>query len=181
MRFTKVKKQPPPRADSLAYDDRGPGLWPGEVRISLDDGELVAVAVKPTWLANNAGAEIYACARIVEADGSTKLSEDGEHVEVEFRDKRPMSEIEQFGIEAVCREFVLLVLGEPATVVDRPNPPEAIAAAEAAGESAIPPTFRAPIIPWAEDLRRNASVRYARDVVRAMNGRASDAAALLGL
>lgn len=174
MGFTKMNPQPGPRDEELLdrepvrdeqgkiiadapYDTAAPGLYPNEIAVELDTGEFIAVEVETPWLGNNMGIELHAFARLIEPDGTTKLTPKGQHVEVEIRHNVESPKVERFGREALAKEMLLLVLGEPLTVVEYVNPP----IAEEDKPIGWTETFEAPMIPWSPEFCLNASIRSA--------------------
>lgn len=159
MSFIKLDPQPAPRAAGLDYETIAPGLYPDETAVQLDSGELVAVAIEAvTWLENGAGVAMVAVARLIGADGATAGAVPGQHLETKLPHTASPVEIDQFGLPAVQKEMLLAVLGEPATIVTRNNPPPP--------DPANPPdgwteTFDAPMILWPEEVRLNVSIRHA--------------------
>jgi hypothetical protein len=204
MTATILSKQPPPRAAEMLdrqpapggggapYDQAAAGLYPGEKVVKLDSGDLVAIAVEPIWLENNAGLELYASARWVEADGTTKLSPHRAHVEIEFRPHFPTHDVERFGVPALAGEIVKLVLGEgdPAMVpvedsppldpaslppgvrlLDPANPPE--------GTVLDPAATERPLVPVSPTVLLNINIRRAIALVSQSGEDALDVADLL--
>lgn len=174
MAYTKLEPQPAPRDEELLdreperdeqgvitgpppYDVPAPGLYPDEIAVEIDTGELVAVCVSTPWLGNNQGIALHAGARLIEPDGTTKLTPSGLHVEVEIIHNVENPKVERFGRGTLAKEMLLLVLGEPETIVTYDNPP--IAEEDKPVDWA--PTFEAPMIPWSADFRLDASIRTA--------------------
>lgn len=164
MSYTKMEPQPGPRAPELDYDDTGPGLYPDESAVVLDDGTMVAVSVMTEWLENGAGASLAACARAIEADGTTRLTSQSQHIESNFRHTADVVSIERHGLPALAKEVLLLVLGEPATMVDEDD---------GAGG-----TMQVPMVAWSVEIRLNASIRQSLTVATQP---VQDPGALLGL
>ena len=94
MSYTKVSPQPQlrdPNNDAVS----APGLYPSEVAVQLDTGEYVAVYVERTWQENNAGLAFYTSARLINADGSTKLCVAGKEIVIEVRTASVQKDIQQ--------------------------------------------------------------------------------------
>ena len=145
MSYTKVSPQPPLR-DPNSTSISAPGLYPCEVAVQLDTGDYVAVYVERTWQENNAGLTFYTSARLTNADGSTKLCVAGKEIVIEFRHNSAQAEITAYGADALAKEHVLAILGEPLTQVPVPG--------GTAGETM-------PMIPWGPDFLANVSIRHA--------------------
>lgn len=120
MSYTKVSPQPQLR-DPNNDDIAAPGLYPSEVAVQLDTGEYVAVYVERTWQENNAGLAFYTSARLINADGSTKLCVAGKEIVIEVRTASVQKDIQDYGADALTKEHVLAVLGEPTTQVPVPD------------------------------------------------------------
>lgn len=143
MNYTPLDPQPPqrhpgwlnrlqPDEDTPApYDQIAPGLYPDELAVRLNTGELVAVSVERRRLKNGAGMEFRTWARHIEEDGRTKLDPHGEEMELEttfsashdFIHRRGSGD--EDGEEVIARELMNLMLGEEPTVVPIPVDPEA--------------------------------------------------------
>lgn len=168
MSYTKLNPQPVQRAAD-AQGISAPGLYPNEVAVKLDDtGALVAVFVEVTWQGTNAGAEFYASARAINADGSTMLCPAGSEVVTEARHLADPLSVQQFTAASLSKECVLAVLGEPPTLVDETGP-------DANGN---PVTIQAPMIAWGDIARAQFSIRHALAMV-ADAGEVTDLGALL--
>jgi hypothetical protein len=167
MSYTQLAPQPAPRADDA--QPVAPGLWPNEVAVNLTDINAdAAVGVEIRWLENNAGAEFHAWARAISADGTTQLSPHADEVVTETRHTCSPTQMATYGAPALSREHVLLVLGEPPTMVDVTGP-------DGSGGTQ---TTSEPMIAWADDLRANCSIRHALTAV-ASAGDVTDLASLL--
>ncbi|HEX6992239.1 MAG TPA: hypothetical protein VF151_10140 [Gemmatimonadales bacterium] len=146
MAYTQLSPQPAlrdPSATGIA-----PGLYPNEVAVNLTDiNKDAAVFVEIRWLPNNQGAEFYASARYINADGSTCMCAFNEEIVTEVRHVCDPATIQTYGVPALSKEHVLLMLGEPATMVTITNPDNT--------------TYQAPMIPWPDDFRANCSIRHA--------------------
>jgi hypothetical protein len=167
MPYTLAPNQPEPRDPGVPYDDVAPGLYPGETALRLNDGKLVALSYSSTWLDNGAGVVFQACARWINANGSTKLGPQGQHVEGNASYNAAASFIEMHGVTTIAKELLLLVLGEPPTTIEIPgeNGPETV-----------------PLIGWSQDVILNASIRYAISVIGDTSPEeTADAATLLNL
>ena len=165
MTYIKLTPQPALR-DPASADIAAPGLYPNEVAVQLDTGELVAVFVERSWQANNAGVEFYTSARLVNADGSTKLCPTGCEVVTEFRHGSTSAEVAAHGADALATQHVMAVLGEPIAQVAIPNPDPA------------PAPQTQPMIPWDQTFLANVSIRTAIHAVGCA-GEVSDLSALI--
>ncbi|MDH7971033.1 hypothetical protein QH494_02470 [Sphingomonas sp. AR_OL41] len=139
------------------------GLAIGEQAVTLDDGHVIAVAVTPAWLANGAGVVISATARWIDRDGCSHTCPEGQHVTLTFSHTADGAAVARHGVQTLAREVLLMVLGEDATLIDYEN-----------GDGS---THSAPLIPWSDDVRLNASIRRAIACVAEV--RTIDAASLL--
>lgn len=167
MSYTKLDPQPAQRAADA--QPVAPGLWPNEVTVNLPDINAdAAVGVEIRWLGNNEGAEFHAWARAITLDGTTTLSPHGDQVVTETRHVCSPAQLAQFGAAALSKEHVLLVLGEPPTMVDVTGPD---------GNGGTQTTSE-PMIAWGDDLRANCSIRHALAAV-ASAGDVTDLASLL--
>lgn len=165
----------------VPYDELGPGLYPGETVYALNTGEQVALSVTTIRMANGGGMEFRGWARVIEQDGRTLLDSAGQELELEFRHPGDAGTLQRLGPDApamISREIMLMMLGEPPMMTDVPVDPDApkIEVAldasdwERHKEKAPPGTVlkpdeaTAPIVPWADDVRLNASIRHAIDL-----------------
>jgi len=163
--LTKSANQPPLRDAALAADELGPGLYPGEVVVVID-GQDVAVSVASEWLVNGS-VGFTAWARPIEPDGRTMTGPADQELEREFCYTASARLAAKHGVQTLSVEMMLVVLGEPPTMVDVPAD---------AGATSV----QAPIIDLAEDMRVGVSVRQALAVIDDTSP-APDAGALLGL
>lgn len=152
MGYKLLDPQPGPRAVELDYDQRGPGLYPGETALDLGSRLYVAVSVEPTWLDNGAGVDLWGNVRWIEKSGATHLTAAEQHVETNIRHSAPAEFLKVHPLEVVMRETLLLLIGE---------------------------TVEEPAVMWSDEVRAQASIRTAVESVR--QAKAPDAAALLGL
>ena len=167
MSYSKIDPQPAPRAADAP--PIAPGLWPNEVAVNLPDVNAdAAVFVEIRWLDNNEGAEFYASARAIAADGTTQLSPHGDQVVTEYRHVCSPTQVATYGASALSKEHVLLMLGEPPTMVDVTGP-------DGNGGTV---TTSEPMIAWSTDVRANSSIRHALAMV-ASAGDVTDLASLL--
>lgn len=172
MGFTRLAEQPGPRAPGMEWADNGPGLHTDEVAVQLDTGELVAVSVEPKWPENNSGLALHAWGRLINADGSSKEDPTGAVdaqgrpvvIETSITANIPQDQLDRFGEQALSKELMLAVLGEPMTMTDV-DVDEAAAAADA--EAAPPGTVLDPtmnkqgILPVSAEALQAASIRLA--------------------
>jgi hypothetical protein len=147
MSYTKLDPQPALR-DPASSDIAAPGIYPNEVVVQLDTGELVAVGCERSWQENNAGLAFYTWGRVVNADGSTKLSGASEIV-IEVRDSSSSEAVTAHGADALATQRIMAVLGEPLAHVPIPNP------------DPLPAPQTLPMIPWDQTYLANVSVRVA--------------------
>lgn len=155
MSYTQLDPQPAPRAADA--EPVAPGLWPNEVALKLTDtGALIAVFVETRWLPNNAGAEFYASARAINADGSTILCPAGSEVVTEMRFAADPLLVAAQGADPIKKECVRTVLGEtPPALVDETGP----------DETGDPVTIQAPLLAISDQTRANYSIRHALAMV----------------
>lgn len=155
MSYTKLDPQPAQRAAD-ATGIAAPGLYPNEVAVKLDDtGQLAAVFAEIRWQANNAGAEFYASARAINADGSTLICPAGNEVVTELSYLADPLKIQTFTADALSKECVLCALGEAATMVNETGQ----------DDSGNPVTIQVPMIPWDDLARAQFSIRHALAMV----------------
>ncbi|MDP8994029.1 MAG: hypothetical protein M3N07_03450 [Pseudomonadota bacterium] len=165
MSYTKLERQPPLRDKALAHEERGPGLYDdGEVAVRLDSGHYVAASVSWRVLDNGGGVAFEACARWIHGDGATRLDRHGQHVKRSLTYNVPAPRVAELGLQAIAREMLHAVLGEPPTMR---------ALGDGSGETL-------PLIPWSDESRLNANIRQAI-ALTAETAPRMDAAALLGL
>lgn len=147
MSYTKVDPQPAPRGDMLAYDAIGPGLYPDETAIELDDGTLIAVSVERHWQANGSGIAFHGYARWINADGSTQTAPNGAHVEASYSFNADPVTLSQFPEDDIATEVALLVIGEQPKLM------------RSVPQKTGPATTQAVVDP-SDEARLNASVRH---------------------
>lgn len=164
MSYTLLDPQPGPRADTLSYDQAGPGLYPDETALLLDDGTLVAVSVTPKWLDNGGGVDFKGYARWIEADGTTKLDAFGQHVEVCLSHAPDAVTVQQFGVPKMAKDVLLTMLGETRELVVH----------EEGAEPAV-------ITAWSSDFLANVRIRDHIAIVDHTGPNAIDPTSLLGL
>jgi hypothetical protein len=133
-------------------DERPAGLSDGEAAIMLDGGQMVAVSVTSRWLENGAGVAFLASARWIEADGRTLSCPNGQPVRTEATHNADPHTVRVHGVDAIAKELLLAVLGEPQTILER--------AGEGGG-------FEAPMLMHGDQWRMNASIRHAIDAAAA--------------
>lgn len=178
MAYTLLDPQPPLRdeemldkaypeggtPDDAPYNQVAPGLYPNEKAFVTAQGDIVAIAVESRWLPNNEGVVFNAWGRLINADGSTKLAGDGDdHIETEVSASMTAVEYDRWGQDALAREMLLVILGEPETIVERPNPPPPDINNPPEGWTE---TFEAPLIGFSHDYRLNASIQHAMKVAQ---------------
>jgi hypothetical protein len=119
MTYQKLATQPGPRAADATQTDQ-PGLYPGEVAVTLQpEGIIAAVYVDASPTDNNAGTTFYASARAINADGSTRMCGAGKvELVTEAHHSACHAETDAVGAQAIADELVKSVLGEPMTMVD---------------------------------------------------------------
>jgi hypothetical protein len=152
MSYTLLSPQPAQRDSSLADDEIGPGLYPDEAAVELDDGSLVAVSAVAKWQENGAGVILTGCARHIDADGTTHLCPYGAHVETSFSHTAGAGQVAQVGVDAIAKEMMLAMLGEPLTG----------------------------LVQWSPELLTNVSIRAAIAAVASTGPTAINPASLLG-
>ena len=157
-----VAGAPGDQPTGLAWDERGPGLYPNERAFVLASGAFVAVSVEPTRLENNAGVVLWGNARWIERDGTTRLDGAGKHVETDHRHTVGADLLAAHPLDTFSRELLLLMLGELPALPD--------------DEEAEPET----VLLWSDQARAEASI--ALEIASARQSmKAPDPAALLGL
>lgn len=173
----------------VPYDEVAPGLYPGETVVELDTGEIIAVSVATKRLANGGGLEFRGWARQIEPDGRTKRDPAGQEMELEFPTSASPAVLaaletdEETAKDRISREVMLMMLGEPPTMrpvhvdPEAPVPEVAVDAQdfEDHPEKAPPGTIlnpeatEVPILPLSDEVRSNASIRFALQMARATN------------
>lgn len=168
MAFQKAATQPAPRPAGASPTDLSvAGLFPGEVAVRLDTQQLVGVNVIRKRTGNGTGVHIRAIARWITGTGVQRLEADGDPVKAEASYHASMPEIERHTLAALSKEVALVALGEPPTMVDVPVD---------AGQPAV----QTPMIPVADEVRLNSSIRKAIALATEAVG-AADTNAILGL
>lgn len=111
MRFQKLKKQP---ADDSKISDkvRQRLRYAPETPLKLDIGELVAVSVNAQREPIGNGLSVKAWARWVDKDGATLLDSAGYDIEVDAIATFDVAAVDRHGVNALCREVLLMLLGE---------------------------------------------------------------------
>lgn len=167
MSFQKKAEQPPLRAEGLDEDEVGPGLYPGEVAIEIGASKYVAVSVEPKWSENGEGVRVRAWARYIYADGRTKLTAHGQHLETAFTAGFTLEEVKAYTVKALAKEVALLMLGEPPALM------RAVPQADGTTE-------QKPVLDVSDTVRLNVSLREA--VLAAKDTAPTpDTAAILGV
>lgn len=171
MPYEALAMQPKSRAEADLvpgrYDERAPGLYPGEMALELDDGTFIAASVDQTWLANGAGVSFKACARWIDADGATHLCPQGQHVETLTCQVATVEEVEAWGFDALALEALLLALGEPPRLLKDVPVDDG-------------PNEQRPVFDLPDDARASVDIRKAVAIVGATRAQA-DVGALLAL
>jgi hypothetical protein len=99
-------------------------------------------------LVNGGGVSIKAWARWIEADGTSKIDGFGNDVELDFIHNADAITVDTYGIDALTRECLLAMLGEPLTLRDVP-----------VGEGEEP--LRMPILGWSDEFLLNVNIKVA--------------------
>lgn len=86
---------------------------PDETVVELDTGALVAASCSRKRVA--AGVAYHARARAIDAEGLPILLPDGRPVDTEMKHSVSAARMEELGDDAIARECLLAVLGEPVT------------------------------------------------------------------
>jgi hypothetical protein len=115
MSYSLMDPQPAARAENAT--DTDPGLYPDEVAVTLDDGSHVAVACAVDRMANGQGVEFRATARAITADGTSQICGSGYAIQTTWPQLCPPESFARFGVDALRKEHILGVLGEPPTQV----------------------------------------------------------------
>jgi hypothetical protein len=117
MPFTILDEQPELRSPDVAYDDAAPGLYDdGEVLVDLD-GDKVAVSVDTEWLPNGSGVAFTGYARWTHDCGTSKLCPKGKHIECTFSYTADPHTVNEFGVDAIAKDILLIVMGEEPILV----------------------------------------------------------------
>lgn len=85
----------------------------GETVVELDTGALVAASCTRKRVAS--GVAYHAMARAIDADGQPVTLPDGRPVATELKHSVSAARMEELGDDAIARECLLAVLGEPVT------------------------------------------------------------------
>lgn len=83
----------------------------GEIAVELDTGDIVAVACIRKRV--DAGVCYHATARAIEADGTARLYPNGAPLETAMKHSVSVERVETLTDDAIARECLLAVLGEP--------------------------------------------------------------------
>lgn len=94
------------------------GLEAGEVAVTLDTGDIIAVACTTRRMVNAQGVEFNASARAINADGTPRTCGCNQPIATAFPQPCTPQQVSRFGVDALAKEHVLAVLGEPPTLVD---------------------------------------------------------------
>jgi hypothetical protein len=122
------------------------GLRDGEVCVMLDTGALVAVSCFVKRQINTHNPVYCATARALDNTGEPLRDAHGYVVETSIRHSACDQEVQETGDEALRRECMLLVLGEPATMKQ--------------GGAETEPT-EIPLVMWDDGIRVNCGIRRA--------------------
>lgn len=129
MSYTKMPTQPAPR--DPAAQGIAPGLYPGEVAVTLDDtGAAIAVFVEGVPTDNNAGIAYYASARAINADGST-IQHGNVQIVTEMTHNADHGTVDAIGADVLAKNCILAVLGETIQPIPNTDPPQPVIAADA--------------------------------------------------
>lgn len=121
MSYVKVEPQPAQRDPKADPENIGaPGLYPGEIALQLDTGDLVALAVEGSPSEVNTGMVLYAWARAINPDGSTKMFgvDPGVQIVTETKHTACHAEMETTPAQTLADELVKAIMGEPPTMID---------------------------------------------------------------
>lgn len=115
MSYTKTSSQPA-------------ALNAGEIAVTLDDGTMVAVSAHSIPQSNNAPSYISAVARVIRADGTSRLDASGSPIMMEFRTTPSAEQANDSAqLSAVTKDCMMAVLGEPVTILTDPIHANALA------------------------------------------------------
>lgn len=154
------------------YNEIAPGLYPGETAYTLDNGEVVAISAEPKWEQNGAGVTLYAWGRWIEADGSTKLAADGTDVETAFTYGFSPTDLETYGLQALTKDALLVILGEEPILKRQPlidaNAPVPVVPDHTEKDTVKfnPTQSEIPVLNLPPDVKLGASVRLAIEHVK---------------
>jgi hypothetical protein len=143
MAYKKMKSLPLRDAD-VPFETRAPGLYQDEHVVKLENA-LVAVSVHSKLMVTSGGIEITGWARWIDSAGMTNLDPAEQEVEIETRHTFDAGFVTLFGVDVLCRQVLLALMGEP---VEKTGEGEEIR----------------PIIDWPEDVLLQLSIRNAIDV-----------------
>ena len=150
------------------YDVIAPGLYPDEKAYTLSSGENVAVSLRSDRLTNNGGMAFTVWVRWIKPDGSSKLDDSGQDVEISFRHTADVAQLQEHGDVVIAKELLLAALGEAPettqTVTIDPLPADAPAGMNLLGEPGT--TVELPIVMIEPTMRLNASIKSAIEYAR---------------
>ena len=99
----------------MAYTKRNDvPVQPGELAVELDSGELVAVKCERKRV--DAGVSYHSRARAIGPDGLPALDALGRPIVTEFKHTVGVDKVAELGDDAITREMLLVVLGEPVSL-----------------------------------------------------------------
>jgi hypothetical protein len=157
-----AKTQPPAREPSLSWDTAAPGLYQEdeELLVELDGGHAV-VSVVPTWIEGNQGVSLMGVGRLTNEEGETILCH-GLHVESAVTATVTLVDIEKHGINALKKEVLLALLGEPPALTKE---------IEVTGKEPV----IVPVLGFSDQVRLNASIRHAKKAIEEVQASAHPA------
>jgi hypothetical protein len=117
MRAPEALERPNPDNNNIIdpYDMVLPGLYPDEDVLKLSTGETIAVSVEPKWRENRLVLKCFA--RWLEKDGSTRISPDGQPLEVETSHTFDDAWLEAHSESELATEIIRLMIGEEPAMV----------------------------------------------------------------
>lgn len=135
-----------------------PGLFPHEMAVRLDTGDLVAVSVSREWLLNGEGIVFKGQANAIDATGKPLSTPDGTAITSGYEFVANHVALQQYDPKDIAGEVALMVLGEPPALVTEVTYPPA-------GEGEPAQTYRIPFINVHDGERFAASIRHQLKVV----------------
>lgn len=97
---------------SYSVTNPQPPLQPGETAVTLDSGDIVAIAAICSVESASGNTVVAATARVINADGTNKLDAIGQSMTTAFQHTSNTDEISANGIAVVQKCCLMAVLGE---------------------------------------------------------------------
>lgn len=90
----------------------------GDIAVELGSGSLISVRCDRKRV--DAGVCYHATARAIDAAGLPVCDAQGRPIATEFKHSVPMQRVDELGDDAIARECLLAVMGEPVTLFNWP-------------------------------------------------------------